>query len=71
MNARQLLHFFGERLCNRAQWEIRQVAEQMLAVLRPALSGDLWRRGSQVYRSGSVPGGEARLREVRGGKATL
>lgn len=30
MNARSLLHFFEERLCHRAQWEIRDVAEQML-----------------------------------------
>ncbi len=30
MNARELLHFFKERCCNRAQWEIREVANQML-----------------------------------------
>ncbi len=30
MNARELLHFFKLRLCNRAQWEIREVAELML-----------------------------------------
>lgn len=30
MNARELLHFFGERCCNRAQWEIRELATQML-----------------------------------------
>lgn len=30
MNARELLHFFSLRCCNRAQWEIREVAEQML-----------------------------------------
>ena len=34
MNARELLHFFEERLCMRAQWEIRQVAEQMLERVR-------------------------------------
>jgi thymidylate synthase (FAD) len=33
MNARVLLHFFSERLCNRAQWEIRAVAEQMRALV--------------------------------------
>lgn len=31
MNARELLHFFRLRTCNRAQWEIREVADQMLA----------------------------------------
>lgn len=31
MNARELLHFFELRTCNRAQWEIRELAELMLA----------------------------------------
>jgi len=30
MNARALFNFFAERLCNRAQWEIRQMATLML-----------------------------------------
>lgn len=30
MNARSLLNFFNHRCCNRAQWEIRQMAEEML-----------------------------------------
>ena len=30
MNARELLHFFRLRCCNRAQWEIREVADDML-----------------------------------------
>jgi len=30
MNARSLMNFFRERCCNRAQWEIREVANQML-----------------------------------------
>jgi len=34
MNARELLHFFRVRTCNRAQWEIRAVAEAMLALAR-------------------------------------
>lgn len=29
MNGRTLIHFFNERLCNRAQWEIRQIAMMM------------------------------------------
>lgn len=33
MNARSLLHFFQLRCCNRAQWEIRDVADQMLALV--------------------------------------
>lgn len=30
MNARELLHFFSLRCCNRAQWEIREMADKML-----------------------------------------
>ena len=30
MNVRSLLHFFNVRCCNRAQWEIRQMADEML-----------------------------------------
>ena len=30
MNARELLHFFSLRCCNRAQWEIRELADRML-----------------------------------------
>jgi thymidylate synthase (FAD) len=30
MNFRSLRHFFAERTCNRAQWEIRDIANQML-----------------------------------------
>jgi thymidylate synthase (FAD) len=30
MNARELLHFFALRCCNRAQWELRAIAWQML-----------------------------------------
>lgn len=32
MNARELLHFFGERCCTCAQWEIRGVANKMLNI---------------------------------------
>lgn len=40
MNARSLHNFFAHRCCNRAQWEIREVAEKMLALVKevaPAL----------------------------------
>lgn len=35
MNARELNHFFNLRCCNRAQWEIRECAEQMLRLVYP------------------------------------
>lgn len=34
MNARELRHFFSLRCCERAQWEIKQLAEMMLALVR-------------------------------------
>lgn len=40
MNVRELRHFFSLRCCNRAQWEIRQLADEMLKICRevaPAL----------------------------------
>ena len=34
MNARELLHFFSLRTCNRAQWEIRRLADEMLTTCK-------------------------------------
>jgi len=34
-NAREFLHMFGERTCNRAQWEIRGVMKDMLKLAYP------------------------------------
>ena len=36
MNARELLHFFELRCCERAQWEIRAMAIEMLRIVKPA-----------------------------------
>lgn len=35
MNVRELLHFLNLRCCNRAQWEIRELAHRMLELARP------------------------------------
>lgn len=35
MNARELRHFFSLRCCNRAQWEIRELADRMLELVYP------------------------------------
>ena len=43
MNARELRHFFSLRCCNRAQWEIRRMANEMLRLCKqvsPALFDD-------------------------------
>ena len=34
MNARELLHFFSLRCCERAQWEIRELADKMLRICK-------------------------------------
>ena len=34
INARELFHIFKLRLCDRAQWEIREIAEKMLAEVK-------------------------------------
>ena len=36
MNARELMHFFRLRCCNRAQWEIREMAGKMLMLAKKA-----------------------------------
>jgi len=35
MNARSLYNFFRQRCCNRAQWEIRALATEMLRLVKP------------------------------------
>jgi thymidylate synthase (FAD) len=34
MNARELLHYFGLRCCERAQWEIREMSIEMLRLVK-------------------------------------
>ena len=34
MNARSLYNFFSHRICERAQWEIRALADEMLELVR-------------------------------------
>ena len=36
MNGRELRHFFSLRCCNRAQWEIREMADKMLKLAKEA-----------------------------------
>jgi len=39
MNVRELLHLFALRCCNRAQWEIRELATQMLRLCKESAPG--------------------------------
>ena len=57
MNVRELRHFFSLRMCNRAQWEIRKMAEEMFRICfntAPALFMDA---GPACIR-GKCPEGE-------------
>ena len=36
-NLRELIHIANERLCSRAQWEIRELVKQMVALVDPQL----------------------------------
>ena len=56
MNVRELLHFFELRCCNRAQWEIREVAEQMLALVKP-IAPTIFAKAGPGCVSGPCPEG--------------
>ena len=67
LNARELLHFFSLRCCNRAQWEIRSVAEQMLRLAKGA-APHLFRLAGPPCLRGACPEGKmscGRAKEVR------
>ena len=56
MNARELRHFFSLRCCNRAQWEIRALADEMLRLCKAAAPGLFKDAGPGCVR-GSCPEG--------------
>ncbi len=58
MNARELLHFLEERLCLRAQWEIRAVADRVLDLVRPVLASVFDGAGPKCIRLGGCPEGK-------------
>ena len=67
MNARELLHFFSLRMCNRAQWEIRELAWQMYALVAPLAPAVFEQAGPGCAR-GACPEGKrscGRAEDVR------
>jgi thymidylate synthase (FAD) len=67
MNARELLHFFSLRCCNRAQWEIRQVATRMLVLVK-GVAPNLFRNAGPPCLGGTCPEGKmscGKIQEVR------
>lgn len=56
MNARELLHFFRVRCCERAQWEIRAMATGMLRLVKP-LAPVIFRNAGPGCIAGACPEG--------------
>ena len=57
MNARSLMNFFRHRCCNRAQWEIRDLAEKMLIEVKK-VAPTLFKYSGPPCVSGSCPEGK-------------
>lgn len=57
MNIRELLHFLSLRCCNRAQWEIRELANRMLELVRPTAPYIFMDAGAPCVR-GACPEGK-------------
>lgn len=68
MNARELLLFLRLRTCNRAQWEIREVATEMLRLLRQSCAALFDHYGPSCVVTGICPEGKmtcGRQREMQ------
>ncbi len=67
MNARELLHFFRQRCCNRAQWEIRYMAEEMFKLAKE-VAPTIFTKAGPGCVSGPCTEGEmtcGKIKEVR------
>lgn len=70
MNVRELRHFFSLRMCSRAQWEIRKMAEEMFRLCFETAPSLFMNAGPACLR-GKCPEGEkscgkaAKIREER------
>ncbi|MCI8652552.1 MAG: FAD-dependent thymidylate synthase [Angelakisella sp.] len=73
MNARSLQNFFRHRCCNRAQWEIRECARQMLELVLP-VAPTLFAHSGPPCADGVCPEGKmscGQAQEVRAEYAAL
>ena len=67
INARSLINFFHHRCCNRAQWEIRDVADQMLTLVSK-VAPNIFKTAGPPCLVGGCPEGKmscGKLKEVR------
>ncbi len=74
MNVRSLFNFFRHRCCNRAQWEIREVALQMLKLCLQTAPNIFCHAGPSCVAQGKCPEGKmscGKINEVRAFYADL
>jgi thymidylate synthase (FAD) len=64
MTGSALFHFYGLRLCNRAQWEIRSLADAMLARCRTSEPEVFDNAGPYCYMLGRCPEGRFNCGEM-------
>ena len=57
MSARELLHFFSLRMCNRAQWEVREAAWRMYELVYP-LAPSVFENAGPGCARGACPEGK-------------
>ncbi|MBU1998577.1 MAG: FAD-dependent thymidylate synthase [Candidatus Omnitrophota bacterium] len=55
MNCRELLHFFAVRCCNRAQWEIHFLADEMLKLCQDKLPAVFKHSGAKCVKLSYCP----------------
>ena len=73
MNARSLMNFFQLRCCNRAQWEIRELAEKMFALVYP-VAPHIFAKAGPACLCGACPEGKmccGKTAEVRAKYAAI
>ena len=64
MNARELLHFFRQRCCFRAQWEIREMAQQMLFLVK-GIAPTIFEKGGPACVNQPCPEGDMYCGQAR------
>lgn len=65
MNARSLYNFFAHRCCSRAQWEIREVAEQMYRLVYKIAPTLFSHAGASCVVTGKCPEGAMSCGKVK------
>ena len=65
MNCRALINFFGERCCTCAQWEIRNLANEILKICKNTLPEVFNTIGPKCFKLGYCPENKKRSCGIR------